>query len=144
MPFAIALIVALGMVGLVSGWGYRPTLSAWRGADVAALAGLGIASVGFAWQNLRKARRMAASSSSPAAGFLITEGVFSSTRNPVSLGCFFLLASLARFLGTWALLGPVAYAVLVYWVHIRPEERRLAERYGSAYLAYKQRVRRWV
>jgi len=48
-------------------------------------------------------------------------------------------------LGSWAeWLGPILFAAYVTRFQIVPEERILAVKFGAAYLAYKNRTRRWL
>jgi protein-S-isoprenylcysteine O-methyltransferase Ste14 len=61
------------------------------------------------------------------------------------LGFLFALLGWAVFLANWAsaLLLP-AFVAYMSRFQIQPEERALAERFGPAYLAYSQSVRRWL
>ena len=76
---------------------------------------------------------------------LVSTGVYARSRNPIYVADALLL------LGWWLWLG-VASAGLgllgfVWWidrVQIRSEEAALSVRFGDAYAAYCQRVRRWV
>ena len=42
------------------------------------------------------------------------------------------------------LLGPVAFVAFMTRFQIVPEERALADRFGSQFAEYRQRVRRWI
>ena len=42
----------------------------------------------------------------------------------------------------FAILAPL-FAIAIYLLAILPEERHLEERFGQAYLDYKERTRRW-
>jgi protein-S-isoprenylcysteine O-methyltransferase Ste14 len=76
---------------------------------------------------------------------LVTDGLFRYTRNPIYLG--FGLA----LLGVWTVLGALSpvlgvfvfVAVTDLW-YIRFEERKLAERFGREFEAYRARTRRWI
>lgn len=76
---------------------------------------------------------------------LVTDGLFTFTRNPMYLG--FVLA----LLGVWILLGslsPVAGVIILIvaadrW-YIRFEERALVETFGLEFEAYRARTRRWI
>lgn len=76
---------------------------------------------------------------------LIVDGPFRYSRNPMYLGMGLILVGIAVLLGT---LTPfLALPVFVWLVSVRfivPEERALAQRFGSEYLDYKKKVRRWV
>ena len=76
---------------------------------------------------------------------IVTEGLFQYSRNPIYLG--FTMA----LVGVWVLLGnlPSLVGVLVFFViahfwYIPFEEKNMEQEFGSAYLTYKSRVRRWV
>ena len=44
----------------------------------------------------------------------------------------------------WFVMGAAAFALLVTWLAILPEERHLEKRFGEAYRAYKAKSRRWL
>ena len=76
---------------------------------------------------------------------LVVSGVFSRSRNPMYLGLTLLLAGLALWLGN--ALNAAALAAFVYAItrwQIVPEERRLEEKFGGDYRAYRERVGRWL
>lgn len=76
---------------------------------------------------------------------VVTHGIYRITRNPMYLGLVLILLGLAVYLASpWALLGPVAFGAFITRFQIQPEERVLAERFGSDYTAYCARVRRWL
>jgi protein-S-isoprenylcysteine O-methyltransferase Ste14 len=60
------------------------------------------------------------------------------------MGDVLILLGLAQItLNIWlALLAPL-FALAVFKLAIVPEERHLEERFGDAYLDYKERTRRW-
>lgn len=76
---------------------------------------------------------------------VIAEGVYGYTRNPMYLGMTAVLAAIGIGAANGWLLGlaPVALAI-VYVTAVRPEEAYLEQKFGAEYVAYKQRVRRWV
>ncbi|MGD9811496.1 MAG: isoprenylcysteine carboxylmethyltransferase family protein [Sphingobium sp.] len=76
---------------------------------------------------------------------VVDKGVYAWTRNPMYLGMALLYAGLAiafRSISALALL-PLVIAIVRTQVIAR-EERYLEEKFGSTYLAYKARVRRWL
>jgi len=76
---------------------------------------------------------------------LVTDGIFSLSRNPMYLGLLLLLIGWAAWLGSaspW-LVPPLFWAAITYG-QIVPEERALAPLFGAEYLAYRQRVARWI
>ncbi|HET8904248.1 MAG TPA: isoprenylcysteine carboxylmethyltransferase family protein [Saccharospirillum sp.] len=78
-------------------------------------------------------------------GPLVERGVYRISRNPMYLGQLMIAAGLAIWVGTlssWVVL-PV-FVVALQWLFVRPEEERLYKQHGQAYVAYCQRVRRWL
>ncbi len=76
---------------------------------------------------------------------LVTDGLFSFSRNPVYLGMIAGLAGIVVVLGTLtpALVVP-AFAYLIRTRFIALEERMLEDRFGDAYRDDSKRVRRWI
>ncbi|MBA6414163.1 isoprenylcysteine carboxylmethyltransferase family protein [Parahaliea sp. F7430] len=76
---------------------------------------------------------------------LVTEGVYSWTRNPMYLGMALVLLSAAVTVGaSTALLIPPLFMLVIEWRYIRPEEAMLRDLFGQQYLDYCQNVRRWL
>jgi protein-S-isoprenylcysteine O-methyltransferase Ste14 len=76
---------------------------------------------------------------------MITKGPYRLSRNPLYVGLLALYLSLALLAGSfWTLVAFPVAVLLVLWGAIRPEERFLRERFGSAYDDYASRVRRWL
>lgn len=75
---------------------------------------------------------------------LVTTGPFALCRNPMYLGHLIFLAGLALSLRSF--LGSILLAGTAVRFHLRVQrdERRLAERFGEAYFAYRSRVKRWI
>ena len=73
------------------------------------------------------------------------KGLYRFTRNPMYLGMLTWLAGWGIYLGS---LSPLIMLPVFIWVltvqQIIPEETVLAEKFGDDYLAYKQKVRRWL
>lgn len=76
---------------------------------------------------------------------LVTGGFYRFSRNPIYLGVTLVYLGLAAGLASLGVLAllPAVLAALHLGV-IRREERYLEEKFGSAYLDYKARVRRWI
>lgn len=76
---------------------------------------------------------------------LVESGPFGFSRNPIYLGDSILYFGVMLILGTlWPLiLYPAVWAAIRYGV-IKHEEAHLTAKFGHAYLAYCQRVRRWI
>lgn len=76
---------------------------------------------------------------------LITSGVFRISRHPMYLGMVLILIGVAVLMRSLTpfLVIPV-FALLMELVFIKIEERMLQEKFGKAWLEYKQKVRRWI
>jgi protein-S-isoprenylcysteine O-methyltransferase Ste14 len=76
---------------------------------------------------------------------LVTRGVYRVTRNPMYLGGLLILMGWAILLANAAAL-PFLPAFIFYITsfQIVPEERALTSLFGTEFLAYKSRVRRWL
>lgn len=76
--------------------------------------------------------------------FLVTEGVFRFSRNPMYFGFVLLLAGAVMLLGSatpWIVVA--VFPFLMELRFIRAEEAMLEARFGAAWSGYKQRVRKW-
>ena len=76
---------------------------------------------------------------------LVTTGVYAISRNPMYLGFVLLLAGIAAILGTLTpfLILPV-FTEVIDKMFVSLEESRLEQKFGPAFLAYRQKVRRWI
>ena len=76
---------------------------------------------------------------------IVTDGPYRVTRNPMYLGMALLYAALSLAFGwLWSLALLPAVILIIDRVVIRREEAYLTEKFGSEYLDYRQRVRRWI
>jgi protein-S-isoprenylcysteine O-methyltransferase Ste14 len=76
---------------------------------------------------------------------LVISGIYRYTRNPMYLGLLLLLIAWAFFLSN--LLGFACLPVFVLGMNrlqIQVEEQAMEAQFGDEYLAYQQRVRRWI
>ena len=76
---------------------------------------------------------------------LVTDGIYSYSRNPMYVGIIILLVAISVLLNNlWILIfTPVFIAVMRKGV-IEREEFYLEQKFGAEYTDYKKRVRRWV
>jgi protein-S-isoprenylcysteine O-methyltransferase Ste14 len=76
---------------------------------------------------------------------LVAAGIYRVSRNPMYLGFLLVLAGWGAYLANWAsaLLLP-AFVAYMNRFQILPEERALAERFGSRFADYTRAVRRWL
>jgi protein-S-isoprenylcysteine O-methyltransferase Ste14 len=144
-PPIVALVLALLMwlsVLWLPGDGFPPALR-YALAAIAMVAGLG-----FVLPATRAFRR-AGTTVNPIrienASGLVTDGIYRLSRNPMYVGMTLVLVAIALLLdGLLALVGPVLFVAWITRFQIIPEERVLVEKFGEAYAAYRQRVRRWL
>lgn len=79
------------------------------------------------------------------ASYLVTDGIYSISRNPMYVGLVFFLAGYGFYLGD--LLTLLVLPLFVGYMNryqIIPEEEVMAEKFGDDYLRYKSQVRRWL
>lgn len=76
---------------------------------------------------------------------IVKSGVYRITRNPMYLGMALAYAAIAIAFGSLLalILLPAAILIIHYRVILR-EERYLETKFGTEYIAYKTRVRRWI
>jgi protein-S-isoprenylcysteine O-methyltransferase Ste14 len=76
---------------------------------------------------------------------LVTSGLYRITRNPMYLGMVVALLGAAVLFGSLTPFLPIPVFVwLIQKRFIEAEERFLEEIFGAQYLAYRNRVRRWL
>ena len=146
VPWPPLLFVAAVVGGWVAGLLYPLR---WPGLDdlAARLVGYGLGAAGIAlmvWALVTLHRAGTTMEPHKGADRLVTDGPFAWRRHPIYMGHVLIFLGLAQLTyNVWfAILAPV-YALAVFWLAILPEERHLEERFGQAYLDYKERTRRW-
>lgn len=76
---------------------------------------------------------------------IVTHGPFALTRNPIYLGMFLGQIGLAvGFDSLWILAMLVPFYLVIRYGVVAREEAYLERKFGSAYLDYKSRTRRWL
>jgi protein-S-isoprenylcysteine O-methyltransferase Ste14 len=79
------------------------------------------------------------------ASTLVTNGIYGYTRNPMYLGMFVILVSLAVALGSLAFyIAALVFFLIINSVFCPYEEAGLREIFGEDYTDYTTRVRRWL
>jgi protein-S-isoprenylcysteine O-methyltransferase Ste14 len=75
---------------------------------------------------------------------LVSTGAYAYTRNPMYLGHSIFLTGLALTLKSW--LAALMTLMVAIWFHFRvlADEKNLAHVLGAPYIAYTQRVKRWI
>ena len=77
--------------------------------------------------------------------FLLKDGVFRISRNPMYLGMVFILAGIAVLFGSaLPFLIAFLFGYLMDFIFIRIEEQMLEAKFGEEWLDYKSKVRRWL
>jgi protein-S-isoprenylcysteine O-methyltransferase Ste14 len=115
----------------------------WLVGAVISVSGVAIALAGVA--EFRRAQTTVDPTDPSKSRSVVTSGIYSRTRNPMYLGFLLVLIGWAVYLGSLlALLGPVLFIGYMHRFQILPEERILKSRFGTAYEAYLERVRRWI
>jgi protein-S-isoprenylcysteine O-methyltransferase Ste14 len=140
------LLVAVLVLGWLAGWLYPLP---WPGLDdlAARLVGYGLGAAGIAlvaWSTMTLYRAGTTFQPNRGADRLVTDGPFRWRRNPIYLGDLLILLGLAELThNIWFVILTPVFAIAVLKLAILPEERHLEERFGRAYLDYKERTRRW-
>jgi len=76
---------------------------------------------------------------------MISDGVFSKSRNPMYLGMNILIFGFSIFsTNVIALFLPFVFMTIVRLIFIRTEEQLMFERFGKDYIEYKKKVKRWI
>ncbi len=77
--------------------------------------------------------------------YLVKEGIFNYSRNPIYLGMITVL------IGLWILEGSLTplfiipvFTWLIQELFIKQEEKMLLDKFGESYQEYKATVRRWI
>ncbi len=75
----------------------------------------------------------------------VQTGFFKISRNPMYLGALFVILGQSILLGTLiSMTGPVFFFLSINYFCIPPEEILMEKTFANKYLAYKQKVRRWL
>jgi len=108
--------------------------------------GLGLAGMALmAWAAVTFRRHRTTIMPHKGADALVTDGPFRRYRNPIYLGEVMILLGLAELThNIWFIAAAAAFALLVTWLAILPEERHLEAVFGDEYRAYKAATRRWL
>ncbi len=146
IPPLILLSITLVILWLLPQWAIvgddNSVFLGWisAGLSVLAIFFVGSAVIQFRWQQTTVDPRHPESSV-----HLVTEGVYKLSRNPMYVGFVLFILAFGVWLNTWALLviTPL-FVIYLNRFQIVPEELWLQDKFGQAYQAYCQRVRRWL
>lgn len=76
---------------------------------------------------------------------LVTEGIYSISRNPAFLGFDLMYIGILLTFFNWYLCGAAIFAVVFFHLQIvNVEERFLMEAFGEEYLSYRKKVSRYI
>jgi protein-S-isoprenylcysteine O-methyltransferase Ste14 len=118
------------------------------GAVVVEVIGAALVVAGFSlmvWGVATFRRVMTAIFPNQPANELVTDGPYRFTRNPMYTGFTLVYVGGAFIMNTlWPLILLPIVLGLLFLLVIRREEAYLADAFGSQYVAYCQRVRRWI
>ena len=121
-----------------------------RGGMIGLTPWLALGMIAIAIAGLAQARAQFSRSASEIMTFntprnLITNGLFSISRNPMYFMMLLLITGVALLVDRWCgLVAPLLFFTAANWWYIPFEERASAEAFGDRYLEYRQRVRRWL
>ena len=77
--------------------------------------------------------------------FMVIEGPYKFTRNPMYLGVTTALLGFSVYIGNlFSFLSPLLFFLIMNLVYVPFEERLMEKIFGKKYLAYKKKVRRWI
>lgn len=76
---------------------------------------------------------------------LVTDGLYKYSRNPMYLGGVFILIGLAiSTCNICALITPFIFFIIMNYMFIPFEEKKMNSTFGDDYIKYKNNVRRWI
>ncbi|MFT5501387.1 MAG: protein-S-isoprenylcysteine O-methyltransferase Ste14 [Woeseiaceae bacterium] len=109
----------------------------------AALVSSGFAVMMLAWWQFKE--RKVAICPTANTDYLITNGIYRLTRNPMYLGMVTMLGGVASFFGTLPFYAvAIVYFILIDRWFCMYEEEKLVATFGRDYVAYRSKVRRWL
>src|SRR5438093_10270293 len=143
-PIAAAILAAaMWLISSATGALAMPTTVRISLVVLFALAGAGFSLAGAI--AFRQAKTTVNPMKPENASSLVVSGVYRITRNPMYVGLLLMLAAWCVLLSApWAIAGPIAFFLYITKFQIAPEEQVMSQKFGTDYLAYKARVRRWL
>ena len=76
---------------------------------------------------------------------IISSGIFAYSRNPIYLSFCFVTMGIGLIVNSlWVTLSVIPSIVVIFFHAIKKEELYLENKFGQTYLAYKEKVRRWI
>lgn len=145
LPVMLVLTMSLIMVVVAKlGVGYDLAIKNNKAISaVIFLAGLLV--IGIGGYQFRKANTTFDPSKPENTSSLVTHGVYKLSRNPMYVGFFLWLLSVAIYLDDAInAIALIVFILLANRLYIIPEEKALDTLFGAKYTEYKSRVRRWI
>ncbi len=138
---AMLLVLLAGLIHFLVPW---PTYPLPASLDVAVVVGCsGLGSMLWAWWVFKK--QGTAICPTAKTTVLITDGIFTLSRNPMYLGMLMMLLALgigsgamSFYFAAFLFFGIIEHAFCPY------EERKLTQLFGDDFVAYQNNVRRWI
>ena len=75
---------------------------------------------------------------------LVTNGPYRYVRNPIYLGSFLFIVSIALVAANWLILLPAIILIILVYLQIKNEEAMLIDRFGDEYREYMKRTPRLI
>ncbi|MEO1261399.1 MAG: isoprenylcysteine carboxylmethyltransferase family protein [Bacteroidota bacterium] len=75
---------------------------------------------------------------------LVSNGVFSISRNPIYLGLIFCFTGIFFLMPNLLVLIVTILGIICIFIQVKMEESFLEKTFGQQYLKYKKKVRRWI
>ena len=145
-PLVLAGLLAVAM-WLVARYLPQPAFDLpFRQAAAAAIGSIALVILALAVRPFRHARTTVDPRRPERASALVTDGVYSLSRNPMYVGMVLALIAWGLYLGSIValLLAPPAFVIYMDRRQIPAEEHALAAAFGEQYAQYTRRVRRWI
>lgn len=145
-PLVLAGLLAVAM-WLVARYLPQPAFGLpFRQAAAAAIGSIALVILALAVRPFRHARTTVDPRRPERASALVTDGVYSLSRNPMYVGMVLALIAWGLYLGSIVafLLAPAAFVIYMDRRQIPAEENALAAAFGEQYAQYTRRVRRWI
>lgn len=144
-PMAVAALTAVAMGGLAM---LDSTTLSWTLVRIAVSSLIAVVGLMFVFSGAIAFRR-AQTTFNPlqpeTSSTLVSSGIYAVTRNPMYVGFLLVLVAWGVLLSSvWAMIGPIAFVIYIVRFQILPEERVLSEKFGADYLAYREKVPRWL
>lgn len=151
IPPPLIIIVTGALMWLPAAWlPNHPLLTGWFSErwSYPVITLLGVITLGLfigALNAFKKARTTVNPHDPSKSSALLTEGVFSISRNPLYLAMLLILICWGLWLGNLAsIVLSSGFVLYLTPLQIIPEERALQAKFGDEFSEYKRQVRRWI